>query len=98
MLKNTVSIIPLGADLNGCSSVNGTGDTAANEAALNEALYANLDMPSDIVAISEVRTPPLSAHRLVSVGKAATHSWALLRGVIENRTHMGLPPTQGAIA
>jgi hypothetical protein len=70
MIKRSVPTILLAIVLYGCGRGNDTGGGAVNDVALNEALYANLDMPGDEVA----STPPLSPKLLVSVCKAAIAS------------------------
>ncbi len=58
----------------GCSDLTSSNDKAVNDAALNEALYANLDMPAVDVATTPASLPKLSSKLLGSVCKAAIAS------------------------
>lgn len=70
MFKFVVSPVLLAFTLAGC----GDPSQPSDDAAKNEALYANLDKPADDVASTAASTPKLSPKLLVSVCKAAIAS------------------------
>lgn len=74
MIKRSIPTILFAIAISGCGGTGQSSNTEASDAALNEALYANLDMPSKEVAAPIVAKAPLSSPMLVSVCKAAIAS------------------------
>lgn len=74
MIRRNIPAILMAITLCGCGSTGQSSDTAVSDATLNEALYANLDMPGEQVAAPVADKPLLSSPMLVSVCKAAIAS------------------------